>query len=109
MLMASAVNRSAERPKGTTMSMTLSPSRFTAARLVLGLTAAGLLVLAGYLLFAPSGLNECPALAKSLYSPPANQSCSRGGHVMALAGSVVGSIAAAGAAIALRRRGGQLS
>ena len=90
------------------MSMILSPSRFTAARLALWLSAAGLLALAGYLLFAPSGLNECPALAKSLYYHQANQSCIRGGHVMALAGSVVGSIAAVGAAIVLRRRGAEL-
>jgi hypothetical protein len=86
------------------MHLSLSPSRFTAVRFAFWLSAAGLLALAGYLLFAPSGLNECPALAKSLYYSRANASCIQAGRVLAVAGSVVGSIAAAGAALTLRRR-----
>ena len=86
------------------MHLSLSPSRFTAVRVVFLLSAAGLLALAGYLLFAPTGLNECPHLAKSLYYSRANSSCIQGGRVLAVAGSVVGSIAAAGMALTARRR-----
>jgi hypothetical protein len=86
------------------MHLSLSPSRFTAARLIIWLSAAGLLALAGYLLFAPTGLNECPHLAKSLYYSRVNSQCIQAGRVAAVAGSVVGSIGAAGAALFLRRR-----
>jgi hypothetical protein len=87
------------------MNLSLSPSRFTAVRIAFWLAAAGLLALAGYLLFlAPINVgNECPYLAKSLYYHRANSWCVRGGHVMATAGAVVGSIAAAGMALAIRR------
>ena len=86
------------------MHLSLSPSRFTAVRIAICLSAVALLALAGYFLFAPSGLNECPALAKSLRYRHANASCLRGGDVLAVAGAVVGSIAAAGMALTLRRR-----
>ena len=70
------------------MHLSLSPSRFTAVRLAFVLSAAGLLALAGYLLFAPSGLNECPALAKSLYYSRANASCIQGGLALPTSTSV---------------------